>query len=198
MNTNKALYPEDILEKPRICLYRHDINLRWRVGVLLRIRSGLNFIYLIHPNYSKTYGEYIGDAAAEFETQVERIRAFEPIQMDHIFKKVDPKDYGKEKLYYVYDQPDHWRIYNQDEVAPKREIRDEAHPFQGIDPEDIEDALQSLGYKTREEWWEKEERYTRLLACDKALWENDIPRPEGQEGYAVTPQKKIIVDFNTL
>ncbi len=198
MNTEITLLPEDIIEKPRICLYRRDIYLRWRVGVLLRIRSGLNFIYQVHPKYSKTYGEFVDDAVAEFEKQVERIRAFEPIQMEYIFIKVDPNDYGKDKLYYVYEQASHWRIYNQDGVAPKREIRNEANPFQEIDQEDINDALTSLGYATKEEWWEKEEQYACLLARDKALWVNDIPRPEGQKGYTVIPKKRLETSLKDL
>ncbi|MBN1776083.1 MAG: hypothetical protein JW817_06435 [Clostridiales bacterium] len=119
-----------------------------------------------------------------------QLRAFERLGDNLPFWKVKPEDYGKDKKYYVYEQADHWRVYGKDEVAPKRRIRNEANPFLEMNEEYVQEMLSTLGYETKEEWWEKEERYNCLLSSDQMLREKDIPRPEGKPGYALPTERQ--------
>lgn len=175
---------EDILERPRICMYL-DNTKTWRVGVLIRTRSDLNFIYVVQPLASTSFGKYINDATKEFERIVLKMKRFQDPDMDRIFEKVKTDDYGKSKRYFVYPQPDIWPLaYTNGEHTVYPKIK-ESQPWKDKDVNDLATMAKSLHYEDIKQWWEQEEKYHYFSKEDADLMTTDIERPVFQHGYSI-------------
>ena len=174
---------EDILERPRICLYQDEWK-QTQTGVLLRIRSGQNFIFLVTPKLSKTYGDYIESAVVEFEILMEKRRRFDPFNFEALFKKVDPEDYGKS--YYVYLQPDHWSINNHQNAAVyTKEKFDTPTPWDKLTEEELYMRARDYDYDDIDAFVKEDDQYRFLYPRDVKLQTEDIPRPMYEKGYAL-------------